>query len=83
MSQGLDRFLEDTLEGRLKHDGSPELTRHVLNAIPARYGQVSKPSQTHKIDGLIAAVLAYLGRTDAQLNQPEVKNATQFFAFEL
>jgi phage terminase large subunit-like protein len=83
MAQGLDRFLEDTLEGRLKHDGSPELTRHVLNAIPARYGQVSKPSQTHKIDGLIAAVLAYLGRTDAQLNQPEVKNATQFFAFEV
>jgi hypothetical protein len=32
---------------------------------------------------LIAAVLAYLGRTDAQLNQPEVKTATQFFAFEL
>ncbi len=60
MAQGLDRFLEDVLEGRLKHDGSAELTRHVLNAVPTRYGQVKKPSQAHKIDGLIAAVLAYL-----------------------
>ena len=68
MAQGFDRFLEDILEGRLKHDGSVELTRHVLNAIPAKFGQVAKPSKNHKIDGLISAVLAYLGRTDAQLN---------------
>lgn len=68
MAQGFDRFLEDVIEGRLKHDGSVELSRHVLNAIPAKFGQVAKPSKNHKIDGLISAVLAYLGRTDLQLN---------------
>ena len=68
MAQGFDRFLEDVINGRLKHDGSAELSRHVLNAIPAKFGQVAKPSKNHKIDGLISAVLAYLGRTDAQLN---------------
>lgn len=83
MAQGLDRFLEDTIEGKLKHDGSKELTRHVLNAIPSKFGQVSKPSHTHKIDGLIAAVLAYLGRTDTILNQPAAKPITQFISLSL
>lgn len=72
MAQGLDRFLEDTLEGRLKHSGAAELTRHVTNAVPTRYGQVMKPSHSHKIDGLIAAVLAYLGRTEALINPEPV-----------
>jgi phage terminase large subunit-like protein len=72
MAQGLDRFLEDILEGRLKHNGAAELTRHVTNAVPTRYGQVMKPSQSHKIDGLIAAVLAYLGRTEALVNPEPV-----------
>lgn len=80
MGQGLDRFLEDVIAGTLKHDGSKELTRHVLNAIPAKFGQVAKPSHSHKIDGLIAAVLAYMGRTDAQLNQVPVQEPPQYFS---
>lgn len=68
MAEALDRFLEDVLEGRLTHDGSAELTRHVLNAVPAKFGQVAKPSKNHKIDGLISAVLAYMGTTDVALN---------------
>ncbi len=80
MAQGLDRFLEDILSGTLKHDGSKELTRHVLNAIPAKYGQVAKPSKSHKIDGLISAVLAYLGRTDAQLNAPVDTGPSQYIS---
>jgi hypothetical protein len=31
-----------------------------------------KPSHSHKIDGLIAAVLAYLGRTEALVNPEPV-----------
>lgn len=80
MGQGLDRFLEDILAGTLKHDGSAELTRHVLNAVPAKYGQVAKPSKNHKIDGLISAVLAYLGRTDAQLNVPVETGPSQYIS---
>lgn len=82
MAQGLDRFLEDVLEGKIKHDGSAELTRHVLNAIPARYGQVQKPSQSHKIDGLIATVLAYLGRTEAVLNPEKPAPKVGYFSIQ-
>lgn len=80
MAQGLDRFLEDILSGTLKHDGSVELTRHVLNAVPTKWGQVAKPSKTHKIDGLISAVLAYLGRTDAQLNVPVATGPSEYIS---
>ena len=83
MAQGLDRFLEDVLEGKLKHDGSAELTRHVLNAVPARYGQVRKPSQAHKIDGLIAAVLAYLGRSEAVLNPEKPAAPVSYFSIQV
>lgn len=82
MAEGLDRFLEDVLEGKIKHDGSAELTRHVLNAVPARYGQVQKPSQAHKIDGLIAAVLAYLGRTEVLLNPEPVAPKVAFYSIQ-
>lgn len=82
MAQGLDRFLEDVLEGKLKHDGSVELTRHVLNAVPTRYGQVKKPSQAHKIDGLIAAVLAYLGRAEATLNPEKPPTPVTYFSIQ-
>lgn len=83
MAAGLDRFLEDVLGGKLKHDGSAELTRHVLNAIPTRNGQVGKPSQSHKIDGLISAVLAHMGRTDAVLNmEPAPKGPSQYYALD-
>lgn len=80
MAQGLDRFLEDILSGALKHDGSAELTRHVLNAVPSKWGQVAKPSKTHKIDGLISAVLAYLGRSDAQLNVPTTTGPSEYIS---
>lgn len=81
MATGLDRFLEDITAGVLFHDGSAELTRHVLNAVPARFGQVAKPSQSHKIDGLISAVLAYMGRTDANFNpEPEPTGPSQYYS---
>lgn len=83
MAQGLDRFLEDVLEGKIKHNGAPELTRHVLNAVPARYGQVQKPSPSHKIDGLIAAVLAYLGRTEATLNPEQKPGVPRYISIQV
>jgi phage terminase large subunit-like protein len=58
MTEALDRFKEDIFEGRVTHNGSPILTRHVLNAQNARGGQIAKPRQSDKIDGCVAAVLS-------------------------
>jgi phage terminase large subunit-like protein len=58
MAEALDRFKEDVIEGRVTHNGSPILTRHVLNAQNSRNGQISKPRQSDKIDGCVAAVLS-------------------------
>jgi hypothetical protein len=50
--------------------------------VPTRYGQVKKPSQAHKIDGLIAAVLAYLGRAEATLNPEKPAAPVAYFSIQ-
>lgn len=58
MSEAIDRFKEDIFEGRVTHNGSPILTRHMLNAQNARGGQIGKPRQSDKIDAAVAAILS-------------------------
>lgn len=79
MKLALDRFLADTVDGVLRHDGSSGLTRHVLNAVPSRNGQIKKPRQVDKIDAAVAAVLSYLARAEALKSpaEPVVDMATQ------
>ncbi len=70
MVEALARFHDAVVEHRLSHDGDPTLTRHVLNA-RRRAGRtgvtISKehPTSNRKIDGAMAAVLAYEARADA------------------
>jgi phage terminase large subunit-like protein len=64
-----ERFRTDLLAGDLRHDGDPELTRHVLNAQmrETRGGYVlskSRPGSPDKIDLAVCAVLAYEARAD-------------------
>ncbi|MGH3926384.1 MAG: Terminase, partial [Pseudonocardiaceae bacterium] len=66
----LKRFHDAVAEGRLTHDGTTQLRRHVLNARRrvSRAGiQVSKdyPGSPRKIDAAMASVLAYEARGDA------------------
>lgn len=64
------RFHDAVLDGELTHDGSSELTRHVL-AAHRREGRsgvsIAKesPESPRKIDAAVAAVLAYTARLDA------------------
>jgi phage terminase large subunit-like protein len=70
MVDALERFHEAVLTGQLTHDGGTVLARHVLNA-RRRVGRsgitISKefPGSPRKIDGAMAAVLAYECRGDA------------------
>lgn len=68
--RALESFHSAVLDDGLTHDGSYELSRHVINARrrPSRSGmQISKenPDSPRKIDAAIAAVLAFQARTDA------------------
>ena len=68
--QALKQFHGAVLDHDLSHDGSATLTRHALNA-RRRVGrsgvQISKehPDSERKIDGIVAAVLAFQARLDA------------------
>jgi hypothetical protein len=66
----LKRFHDAVAEGRLTHDGTTQLRRHVLNARRrvSRSGlQIAKeyPMSSRKIDAAMASVLAYEARGDA------------------
>lgn len=68
--RALESFHSAVLDDGLTHDGSYQLSRHVINARrrPSRSGlQISKenPDSTRKIDAAVAAVLAFQARTDA------------------
>jgi len=68
--QALKQFHGAVVEGELRHDGSGALTRHALNARRrvSRVGvQICKehPDSERKIDGVVAAVLAWQCRLDA------------------
>lgn len=65
-----EQFHSAVLDKELTHDGSFKLTRHILNA-RRRIGrsgiQIAKPhpDSAQKIDGAIAAILAWQARLDA------------------
>lgn len=66
----LEQFRDAVLDGELIHSGSVTLTQHILNSRrrgnAAGYGIFKKhPDSEDKIDGAIAAVLAFAARLDA------------------
>lgn len=70
VAKALDQFHTAVVENEMTHDGSSVLTRHILNARrKIRNGtlQIGKkhPDSEDKIDGAIAAVLAWRARLDA------------------
>jgi phage terminase large subunit-like protein len=83
MMGALERFRTDVLAGGLRHTGDPTLTAHVLNAQihVARGGyflQKSRPASPDKIDGAVAAVLAYEARADEQAAAPRAGRLVTF-----
>jgi phage terminase large subunit-like protein len=63
MREAWSQFYEAVNAQALAHDGDQVLTAHVLNAAahidPAGHWKVRKVKQSHKIDGLVASVIAY------------------------
>ena len=69
MSAAVERFRTDALAGKLGHDGSSLLRRHVLSAHmrKVRTGfwiEKASSNSPDKIDAAVAAVLAYEARND-------------------
>jgi Terminase large subunit, endonuclease domain len=67
MAPAVDRFRTAVQEGRVTHDGDPDLTRHVLNARLRKVGRdedgrgryvLEKAAPKRLIDACVAAVLA-------------------------
>ena len=68
MPPAVDRFRTALQEGRVTHDGDPDLTRHVLNGRLRKVGRdedgrgrytLEKAGPGRLIDALVASVLAY------------------------
>jgi phage terminase large subunit-like protein len=63
MREAWSQFYEAVNERALAHEGDSILTAHVLNAAahvdPSGHWKVRKIKQSHKIDGLVASVIAY------------------------
>ena len=63
MREAWSQFYEAVNAGALAHEGDSVLTAHVLNAAahvdPSGHWKVRKIKQSHKIDGLVASVIAY------------------------
>lgn len=70
MFDGLNRFITDLDQGRLKHDDDKQAEIHALNARKlAKPGDkyiLGKPSDHQKIDILMASVLAHEAAADAR-----------------
>jgi phage terminase large subunit-like protein len=70
-----ERFRTDVASGEVPHVGDAQLTAHVLNAHvhKARGYWLAKarPSSPDKIDGAVAAILAYEARADVLAGQEE------------
>jgi phage terminase large subunit-like protein len=77
MAAAVENFDTAIKEGRISHDGDPQLLRHVGNArrheLSQRDGEgqplwvirKDRPDSPHKIDAAMAAVLSWEARTDA------------------
>lgn len=64
MAPATDRFYAAVMDGRLTHDGDPDLAVHMCNAVAksTAMGDVitkDKRGSTRKIDGAVAAIVAY------------------------
>jgi phage terminase large subunit-like protein len=63
MREAWSQFYEAVNAGARAHDGDGVLTAHVLNAAahvdPAGHWKIRKVRQSHKIDALVASVIAY------------------------
>jgi len=63
MREAWSQFYEAVNARALAHEGDGILTAHVLNAAarvdPSGHWKVRKIKQSHKIDGLVASVIAY------------------------
>src|SRR5690606_31036969 len=71
MYEELRRFETDLFEGRIRHDGCPVATQHMLNArkVPVRGARekyiLGKPNDTQKIDAAMTRILAHTAARDA------------------
>ncbi len=70
IQRAVEQFSGAVVNGDLHHDGSPALMRHVLNARRrTRAGKLSVAKRhdysPHKIDGVVAAILAWQCHLDA------------------
>jgi phage terminase large subunit-like protein len=81
MAELVDRFRVAVAEGTLRHDGNPDLRRHVLNARLRKVGRsedgrgrftVEKAGPGRLIDACVAAMLALQARE--QVSAPELPN---------
>ncbi|GAA4071268.1 terminase TerL endonuclease subunit [Streptomyces hundungensis] len=70
MCEATERLHSAVAVGDVKHDGNPDLTRHMLNAVTREVPQgllITKdsPRSKKKIDAAVSAILAFEGRADA------------------
>lgn len=70
VGHAVDAFHSSVVNGEVKHDGAPVLSRHILNARrrPTRTGYLifkAYPDSPDKIDAAYAAVMAWKARLDA------------------
>jgi hypothetical protein len=75
MCRALERFAADVKNHSLTHDGNPVLAQHVANARKRVSGDlytISKDQRKspRKIDGAVAATLAYAARAETPAAQP-------------
>jgi phage terminase large subunit-like protein len=89
MTLAFERWMEALREGVLRHDGNPEFSRHVLNAVarplPDGRHRFDRPSESRAaslqdrrvIDGLIAGAMAN-SVIVAELAEPPVSMAAAF-----
>ncbi|MEU7104272.1 terminase TerL endonuclease subunit [Streptomyces sp. NPDC046215] len=70
MCEATERLHSAVAVGDVKHDGNPDLTRHMLNAVTREVPQgllITKdsPRSRKKIDAAVCAILAFEARADA------------------
>lgn len=83
MFQALSRFIEDSHEGITTHDADPTARIHALNARriakPGDKYVIGKPSESQKIDILMADILAHEAAADMRVSGwAESRESTYF-----
>lgn len=83
MAPATDRAYAGISEGRLTHDGNPELAAHLNNAVAKRspMGDLitkDKRGSTRKIDGAVAAIVAHDRASWHKANPPKRRRSVSF-----